>query len=430
MAKRGNAEGTIYKRKDGRWCAQVSLGRGRRKALYGATRADVAQKLTTATKQFQDGLPVPTEQLTVGAFITAWLDAVKSQVRPRTWRRYRELLVRHAVPTLGRIRLARLTVEDLEALYAAKLREGLAPMSVRHVHTVLGQALRRAVRTGRLLRNVAELAKPPRVEHREMRTLTVDQVGCLLQVAAGDRLEALYVLACTTGARQGELLGLRWRHLDLDAGTLEVAGTLQRLPKGEEGPDGASFAIAEPKTRPSRRTIRLTPSAVAALRRHRIRQREERLKLGPAWGELDLVFANEIGRPIEASNLLRRSFWPLLERAGLATSTMKTEVRLRRGKRVKVQRKVLHPLVRFHDLRHTAATLLLEGGAHPAIVAALLGHARTSTTLDVYSHVSPGLAATAATIMEDVLAGNAGRVAVKPAVKRAPVRQISAHRSR
>jgi integrase len=426
MVKRGNAEGTIFHRKDGRWCAQVSLGRGRRKALYGTTRAQVARKLITVTKQLQDGLPVPTEQLTTGSFLAEWLDSVKSQVRPRTWRRYREYLLRHAIPVLGRIRLARLSAEDLEALYAAKIKEGLSPTTVRHLHTVLGQALRRAVRTGRLIRNVAELAKPPRVEHREMATLTVNQVASLLQAAAGDRLEALYVLACTTGARQGELLGLRWRHVDLDASTLEIAGTLQRLPKGEAGPGGASFVIAEPKTRPSRRTITLTASAVAVLRHHRIRQREEHLKLGPAWGELDLVFANEIGRPIEAGNLLRRSFWPLLERAGLATSTMKAEVRLRRGKRVKVQRKILHRLVRFHDLRHTAATLLLEGGAHPAIVAALLGHARTSTTLDVYSHVSPGLAATAATIMEDVLAGNASRVAVKTAVKRAPVRQVSA----
>jgi integrase len=211
-----------------------------------------------------------------------------------------------------------------------------------------------------------------------MRTLDAKQLKKLLSAATGDRLEALYVLACTTGMREGEVLGLRWRYVNLDAGTLQVAGTLQRLPKDSTTPDGEKFVIAEPKTERSRRTLRLTEGAVAALRHHRTRQREERLKLGVAWDDWDLVFANELGRPIEAGNFLRRSFWPLLERAKL-------------------------PRIRFHDLRHTAATLLLEQGVHPAFVAATLGHARASTTIDIYSHVSPAMTQEVATTMDKVL---------------------------
>jgi integrase len=212
------------------------------------------------------------------------------------------------------------------------------------------------------------------MRHHEMSVLAPEQVHVLLEAAKGDRLEALYVLALSTGMRQGELLALRWRDLDLDLdnATLQVRGTVQRTMVG--------LIIAEPKTTRSRRRVALSPTAVETLRTHRIWQVSERLALGSAWEDQDLVFPNTIGKPIEATNLLRSSFFPLLAKAHL-------------------------PRIRFHDLRHTAATLLLSRGVHPKVVAEMLGHATISITLDTYSHVLPDMQREAARAMETVLGG-------------------------
>ena len=252
------------------------------------------------------------------------------------------------------------------------MERGLSSTTVHHIHSVLRNALKRAVRQNKVARNVAEIADSPRIERKEVRSLSWQEVDRLLRAAVGDRLEALYIIAVTTGAREGEILGLRWRHLDLEAGTLRIAGDLQQVPKGTTPPRYATplserLMILEPKTKQSRRLISLVPRAIEALRDHRKRQQVEREYAGDLWHDFDLVFTNEVGGPIEATNFLKRSFRPLLKMAGL-------------------------PPITFHELRHTCASLLLEEGTHPAIVANLLGHARTSTTLDIYSHVAPSLA--------------------------------------
>ena len=205
-----------------------------------------------------------------------------------------------------------------------------------------------------------------------MQTLSPEQARQLLDTAAGDRLGALYVLALSTGMRQGELLALHWENLDLDAASLQVRGTLRRVDGG--------LAVLEPKTAASRRQITMPAAAVDALRRHRAAQNEERLRIGSAWHDNDLVFANEIGRPIEPGNLVRRSFQALLAQAGL-------------------------PRIRFHDLRHTAATLMLSRGVHSKIAAETLGHSRVGVTLDIYSHVTPTMQREAAAAMDEVLRG-------------------------
>jgi len=367
--KRGNAEGSIYKRADGRWAASVSLDRGWRKSFYGRTREDVAHKLTAALKAKQDGLPVVGERQTVGQYLASWLDAVRPSLRPRTFSRYEQYIRLHAVPELGRLPLARLSPQHLQRLYASRLAAGLSPTTVGHLHAVLHRALAQATRWGLVVRNVASLATRPRAQRQEMVTFSPEQAGSFLEAAQGDRYAALYTLALTTGMRQGELLALRWRDLDLEARTVQVRATLQRTRDG--------FAFTEPKTTSSRRQVALTRAAVDALRRHRARQLEERLA-AIAWEDNGLVFANEVGRPVEATNLLRRSFHPLLERAGL-------------------------PHIRFHDLRHTAATLLLAQGMHPKIVAEMLGHSAIAVTLDLYSHVTPTMQRQAADAMDAIL---------------------------
>ena len=370
--RRANGEGSIYKRSDGRWVGSVSLDNGRRQHLYGATRQEVSRKLNAALKARQDGLPVLGERQTVGQFLQSWLETTKAAVRPRTWVRYEQYVRLHAIPGIGRVALTKLTPQHLQRLYTSRLEAGLSPTSVAHLHTVLHGALSQATKWGLTSRNVASLVTPPRIQHRQMVTFSEEQARTFLDAARGDRLEALYVLAVTTGMRQGELLALRWPDVDLGGGTVQVKATLQKTRDG--------FTFAEPKTARSRRQVALTDAAIASLREHRARQSAERLWLGTAWEDNDLVFANQVGRPIEATNLLDRSFRPLLARAGL-------------------------PRVRFHDLRHTAATLLLGQGMHPKIVSDMLGHATIAVTLDLYSHTTPAMHRQAALAMDAILRG-------------------------
>ncbi len=371
MARRGNNEGTITKRADGRWEARLSLSDGKRRCFYGKTRQEVARKLAEAQRQVESGLPLVNERQTVDQFFAFWLDTMRHVVKPRTWIRYEDFARLHIVPVLGRVAIAKLTPQHIQGLYAQKLKEGLSPTTVRHFHMMLHRALDQALRFGVVQRNVTELVDPPRMNRHEMSVLTPEQARALLVAAAGDRLEALYVLALSTGMRQGELLGLRWRDVDLEHGVLSVRATLQFI--------NGQFVFAEPKSARSRRQIALSKRAVEALLGHRIRQLEECSALGSAWDvTYDLVFPNQVGRPMNASNMIRREFHPMLKRAGL-------------------------PYIRFHDLRHTAATLLLRQGVNPKIVSEMLGHASVSITLDLYSHVLPDMQQMAAEAMDAAL---------------------------
>lgn len=393
--RRGNRDGLFRERRPGLWEAQVYLD-GRRRSVYGATRAKASAKLRELLHSDDKGLPIPTSRSTVGEYLTDWLAFAKERTRPRTHQRYEQLVRVHLVPVLGKVLLTRLTPTRLERMYTAKLAAGLSARTVHHMHVVLGTALNRALRLGLVARNVCQLTEPPTVEVPERPTLSAAKIRELLTVAEGDRFEALYWLATHTGAREGELLGLRWQFVDLTAGTVQIAATLQRTADG--------FTFAEPKTEHGRRTVTVGPEVVRALRRHRARQGEERIKLGELWGDLDLVFPNEIGRPVEAGNFLRRSFWPLLDKIGLCDREEIVETRTRRGKPVEVTTVTLHPRLRFHDLRHSFATLAMERKIHPSIVAATLGHAKTSTTVDMYTHSDPGLTAEATSAVEDLIA--------------------------
>jgi integrase len=378
--RRGSGEGSIYEIKaTGRWCAAVTLqtplGR-RRKWLYGKTRREVQDKLTVALRTTQLGLPQSDDRTTVGAYLTEWLATTAATIRPRTFVRYSEYVRIHAIPIVGHIALSHLGPQHLQQLYANRLQAGLAPTSVAHLHTVMHTALARAEAWGLIPRNVARLVRPPRAPRREMTALTPDQVGSLLSAARGDRLEALYVVAVTTGMRQGELLALRWASVDLAAATVTVHSTLVEKTGG--------FDFAEPKSARSRRQIALTAIAVAAVRRHRAAQLAERLRAGTSWTDHDLVFASDAGGPLNGSNILQRSFYPLLRRAGL-------------------------PRVRFHDLRHSAATLMLSRSVPLKIVSEILGHSQISITADTYMHVTPGMQREAAAAVDAALGDRANR---------------------
>jgi len=213
--------------------------------------------------------------------------------------------------------------------------------------------------------------KPAKEATKGIRVLNADQARTLLGAARGDRLEALYVLAITAGLREGELLGLRWQDVDLEGATLSVRQQLTRTKK-----DGLCFTT--PKSPKSRRSVRLTRSAVEALERHRRRQLEEKSRLAGLWRDTGLVFTSTTGTPLDVGNLTYRSFRPLLEQADLSR-------------------------IRFHDLRHTCATLLLSKNVNPKVVQERLGHANISETMDTYSHVLPSMQETAVNAMEDVL---------------------------
>lgn len=370
--KRGNSEGSITRRSDGLWEARVTLDGGKRKSFYAKTRQEAARKLNEALRDRDSGLPVVGGKQTVEQYLTSWLAATKATIRPTTFARYEQFVRVHIVPTIGKSALSKLSPQQLQALYALKLEEGLSSTTVHHLHAVLHRALDKALRLGLVQRNVADMVDVPRMRHHEMTTLSEEQARTLLSAASGERLEALYVLAIATGMRQGELLALKWRDVDLDESRLQVRATLHYTNEG--------YVIAEPKTEFSRRRIALSKVAVEALRAHRIRQLEERLQLGDAWEDNDLVFPNTVGRPLDGVNLLKYWFYPLLKRAGL-------------------------PRMRFHDLRHTAATLLLGRGINPKIVSEMLGHSHVSVTLGIYSHVTPHMQEQAAKAMDDALGG-------------------------
>ena len=371
MSRRGRGEGTIYHRKDGRWEGALRTD-GRRIRWVANRRSEVQQQLSAAIHAREIGAPVPARRATFGKFWTDWLPGMRSQVRPRTLQLYEQIGRSHLLPVIGSVPLVRLTAAEVRRIHERMLRAGLSPTTVRHAHRVLHRALADAVRWDLVARNVATLVTAPRDAPFEIHTLAAEEVQELLAAAAGDRLEALYALAVTTGMRQGELLGLRWRDVDLPKGRLSVRTSLQ------SGPGGPT--LSEPKTPHSRRQLLLTPEAMEALGRRRRMEAEERLAAGPAWRDSDLVFPNTFGGPMDRRNLLRRQFAALLTRAGL-------------------------PTMRFHDLRHTAATLLLSEGIHPKIVSEMLGHAGIAITLDLYSHVSETMQQGATEVMSALVGG-------------------------
>lgn len=378
--KRGNNEGSIYehvrngKKVGYRGAYSVHTADGpKRRYVSGRTREEVRRKLSKAMADRDGGLVFDAGGLTVGEYLDRWLsDCVKGTVRESTFERYEYTIRPHIKPALGRLKLKNLTPAHVRGFYREKLDAGLAPATVHKMHVVLHKALDQAVADSLIPRNATDAVKVPRIDREEIKPLTAEEANRLMEAASEDRLEAIYVLAVRTGLRQGELLALKWEDLDLEEGTLRVRRTLTYA--------GGKHSLSEPKTKKSRRTVRLTSGAVAALRHHLKRQMGEMDRLGSLYKPGGLVFASETGGIINPSNLRNRSFARLLRRAGLSGQG-----------------------VRFHDLRHTCATLLLSKNINPKIVSEMLGHATIAITLDTYSHVLPTMQKSAIRALEEAL---------------------------
>ncbi len=346
-----------------------------RPSLFARTRASVRERWGGAAPELVD---VPTAELTVARFLAAWLDeVVRVTVRPRTIASYGEIVRLHLVPGLGELALTRMTPADVQAFLNAKSASGLAPRTVAYLRGVLRGALGYAERTGLVDRNVARLARPPRIPHRTVSPLSIEEARTFLSVIPGDRLEALYLVAIGVGLRQGEILGLRWSDVDLVGGSLTVRHALARI--------NGRLVLDEPKSATSRRSVPLPAFVHQALVAHRARQLEERSRLGWASGSaefLDLVFTTTVGTPLDGISVTRRFQW-IIAAAGL-------------------------PRQRFHDLRHACASLLLAQGVPARVVMETLGHSEISLTLNTYSHVLPSLGREAAERMDAVLGTPAG----------------------
>ena len=372
--KRGHGEGSITKRKDGRWMARYTVHTAngpKRRHIYGKTRKEAADKLARVLSDRVEGIVYDDANLTVGEYLDVWLkNSVRGSVRQSTYDRDASLVNNHLRPALGGIKLKKLSAAHVQGFYRDRLDNGLSASTVYKMHAILHKALTQVLKWHMVPRNVTEAVRPPRPAPKEMRLLTSDEARSLLQAARGSGLEALYVLAVTTGMRQGELLALRWQDVDIKNGTVSVRRTLTR--------NGGSIEMGEPKTKKSRRSIRLTPRAVEALESHLDCQLREMGILGDRYKDRGLLFTTSTGGPINPSNLRQRSFARLLKEARL-------------------------PHIRFHDLRHTCATLLLAQGTHPKYVQDLLGHATIAITLDTYSHVMPGMGDQTARAMQDAL---------------------------
>jgi len=369
VGKRGNGEGSISRRNNGGWMAQYVVhtaeGERKRRTIYGKTRADVAKKPAKAVSDRESGLVFDDKGLTLGDFLDGWLaDCIEPLVHHGTieygtYIRYAGIVRNHVKPALGHKKLRALSRPEVRKFYNEKSKR-LSPRSVDYLHVTLQKALNQAIRDDLIPRNVATNERPRSSRQRskkEAQAFSRELVRALLAAASGKRNEALYIVAVHTGLRQGELLGLRWTDLNLgrDKGELAVRRSLKVTE------DGLGFG--PPKNNASRRSVPLNKTAVRALKAHRKRQNEERLRT-PEWSDNDLVFPNRVGKPMDHNNLYHREYKALLKAAGLAEQNFT-----------------------FHSLRHTFGTALFKRGEHPKIVQSLLGHASIVQTMDTYSHL-------------------------------------------
>jgi integrase len=372
IAKRGNGEGYIKERGDKRWEARISLGidfntkKPIRKSFYGKTRKEVQQKMEEAKAQISTGTFITNNKLTLGEWMDNWLNIYpKHNVRIGTWESYETYIRVHIKPTLGNIPLKDLRPMHLQRLYNEKLISGrvktggkLSPKTVGYIHVVIHMALEQAVRENLVNNNVARLVKKPKQTKHEIYPLTVEQMKAFLDATKSHRFYVPFLLECHSGLRRGELLGIRWQDINFETKAISVNQSLIRTRQ-------KGLVMSDPKTEKSKRTIPIADEVIEALKGHKAIQNQHKLLAGRGYNNADLVFCSNIGNPIDPRNFTEQ-FERAIKQANL-------------------------PRVRFHDMRHSHATMLLLHNVQPKIVQDRLGHSTISMTMDTYSHILPGM---------------------------------------
>ncbi len=358
--KRGNGEGSIYQRSsDGRWFGVLTIGyspQGKlvRKSVSAKTRAEVVRRFKVLQAQHDSGAPLSDTQLTVIDLLAHWhRDVLRHQVAPNATRNYKGIADQHIVPTLGRLTVARLTVLDVDRLLSQKLDDGLSVSTVQRIRSVLAQALDQGIRWGSVTRNVARLSRAPKSIRPEGRTLTPEEARRFLVALAGRRNEVLFTLMLATGLRRGEALGLHWSDFDESRATLSVRRQLKR--------ENGHLVTSDTKTLRSRRTLNLSSTVVEKLRQQRLDQVAAREKAGARWVSTAFIFTSSKGTPLDPTNV-NKDFRLICDGAGLGR---------------------WHP----HELRHSAASLMLAQGVKLQVVSEVLGHSSIRMTSDVYGHI-------------------------------------------
>jgi integrase len=403
--KRCNGEGSIFKRKDGTWAAQASIS-GQKFYFYGKTQGEVKDKLADALEQARKGLYIKPTKQNFGEWLDLWLkEYSKPVIRPTTYVSYESLIRRHIKPCLGNTILKDLQPSQIQKFYNQKLKESLidrrsektkkkhaekadkspevaqktaatiSARTIHYMHILISQALEQALKEGKIIRNPAKATKPPKVEKKEARFLTPEQLTEFLNDIDTDRWHPAFMVDLNTGMRLGELCALKWENIDLEKATITVKEAVSRIKSGS----GWVLYFHQPKSQKGLRAIPIPTQAVEVLKKLKARQAAEELKLKITgkYKNDGFVFTWEDGRMVEP-NYLSKHFLKLMREHNLS--------------------------VNFHGLRHSYATALLGANVHPKVVQELLGGSTISVVLDTYSHVLPGLKERAASKLDDLFA--------------------------
>jgi len=363
--------GHITKRGKNSYSIAISLGKDPTTGKYKqqwvsvkGTKKDADKRLAELLHQLDTGTFIKPSKTTLGEFLERWLkDYAKPNLSPRGFERYQGIIIKHIVPELGSIPLTQLKPEHLQKHYTRKLNNGLSAGTVRYHHAVIHRALQTGVKWGILSRNVADAADPPRAQHKEMQTWDEYDITRFIEGSKDNPYYALFYTALFTGMRRSELLALPWGDVDFIFSQIYVNRSLHHLKDG-------SYVFTPPKSAKSSRTIALSPSAILLLKEYKEKQEAVRENLGIPLRDDDLVFSTPEGKPLRP-NTITRAWTMLASHYGLKP-------------------------IRFHDVRHTHASIMLKQGVHPKIVQERLGHSSIQITLDTYSHVAPGLQEAAA----------------------------------
>ncbi len=367
MARRGKHEGSIFRKANGSWMAQVSID-GRRVGHGGKSRQECQEWVRRMLDDIDRGMTFEVQNLTLGAYLAEWIEVKQSSLRAKTAFQYGRLISLYLEPGLGKIKVRDLSLRTVNQFYGRLLKRGVGVSNIRYSHRVLHAALEQALRGGIISRNPAHGATLPRRRQREMLTLNEGEVGVFLVAAGGSRYRSLYHLAIVTGMRISELRGLTWADVDWIQGTIKVRRQIQDIP-------GQGPVSGDPKTLSGSRTILLNETTLNELR-------EQQRRVGAEWAHgiwkrNDLIFPSSKGTPFAKTDV-QRDFWELLKVANL-------------------------PRIRFHDLRHTAASIMLNHGVPALVVSRILGHANASVTLTVYAHSNIDMQSQAARVMDELV---------------------------